>query len=51
MAKNDWYEAGDQIRKIVQDAVESGDYTQLGNTIGGVVNEASPRPVRGRRPV
>lgn len=40
MAKNDWYEAGDQIRKIVQDAVESGDYTQLGNTISGVVNEA-----------
>ncbi len=40
MAKNDWYEAGDQIRRIVQDAVESGDFTQLGNTISGVVNEA-----------
>lgn len=39
MNKNDWYEAGDQIKKLVQDAVDSGDYSQLGNTISNVVND------------
>lgn len=38
MDKKDWYEAGDQIKKLVQDAVDSGDFTQLGNTISNVVN-------------
>lgn len=39
MNKNDWYETGDQIIKLVQDAVDSGDFTQLGNTINHVVND------------
>lgn len=26
MTKNDWYDAGDQIKKLVQDAVDSGDF-------------------------
>lgn len=39
MAKNGWYEAGDRIKNLVQDAVESGDYSQLGSAISCVVNE------------
>lgn len=39
MNKNDWYETGDQIKKLVQDAVDSGDFSQLGNTISNVVND------------
>ena len=39
MTKNDWYDAGDQIRKLVQDAVDSKDFTQLSNTIANVVND------------
>lgn len=39
MNKNDWYEAGDQIKRLVQDAVDSGDFSQLGNTISNVVND------------
>lgn len=39
MSKNDWYEAGDQIKKLVQDAVDSGDFSQLGSTISNVVND------------
>ncbi|MCD8396430.1 MAG: 5-bromo-4-chloroindolyl phosphate hydrolysis family protein [Lachnospiraceae bacterium] len=39
MTKNDWYEAGDQIKKLVQDAVDTGDFSQLGNTIADVVND------------
>lgn len=39
MTKNDWYEAGDQIKKLVQDAVESQDFTQLSSTITKVVDQ------------
>ncbi|MCD8365958.1 MAG: hypothetical protein LUC83_09185, partial [Clostridiales bacterium] len=39
MTKNDWYEAGDQIKRLVQDAVDTGDFSQLGNTIADVVND------------
>ena len=39
MTKNDWYEAGDQIKKLVQDAVESQDFSQLSNTITNVVDQ------------
>lgn len=39
MAKNDWYEAGDQIKKLVQDAIDSKDFSQLSNTISNVVNQ------------
>lgn len=39
MNKNDWYETGDQIKKMVQDAVDSKDFTELGDTITDVVNQ------------
>lgn len=39
MTKNDWYDAGDQIKKLVQDAVDSGDFSQIGSTITSVVND------------
>ncbi len=39
MAKNDWYEAGEQIVKLVQAAVDSKDFSQLGTTISDVVND------------
>ena len=39
MERNDWYEAGEQIVKLVQDAVDSRDFSQLGNTISDVVND------------
>ena len=39
MNKNDWYETGDQIKKMVQDAVDSKDFTELGDTITEVVNQ------------
>lgn len=41
MTKKDLYEVGDQIRNLVQDAVDSGDYSQLSSTIADVVNEAT----------
>ena len=40
MDRKDWYEAGDQIKKIVQDAVESKDFTFLSSTISDVVEQA-----------
>ncbi len=40
MERNDWYEAGEQIVKLVQDAVDSKDFSQLGTTISDVVNDA-----------
>lgn len=39
MKKNDWYEAGDQIKKLVQDAIDRKDFSQLSNTISNVVNQ------------
>lgn len=39
MTKKDWYEAGDQIKNIVQSAVDSGDFSQLGTTISNIVND------------
>ena len=39
MNKNDWYETGDQIKRMVQDAVDSKDFTELGDTISDVVNQ------------
>ena len=40
MTKKDWHEAGDQIRDLVQNAIDSGDYSELNNTITNVVNDA-----------
>ena len=39
MNRNDWYETGDQIKKMVQDAVDSKDFTELGDAITDVVNQ------------
>lgn len=39
MNRNDWYETGDQIKKLVQDAVDSKDFSQLSNTISKVVDQ------------
>ncbi|MCC8046497.1 MAG: 5-bromo-4-chloroindolyl phosphate hydrolysis family protein [Clostridiales bacterium] len=39
MTKNDWYDAGDRIKRLVQDAVDTGDFSQLGNTIRDVVSD------------
>ena len=39
MKKNDWYDAGDQIKKLVQDAVDSKDFSELSATIANVVND------------
>lgn len=40
MTKKDWQEAGDQIRDLVQNAIDSGNYSELSNTITDVVNSA-----------
>ena len=40
MTKRDWQEAGDQIRDLVQNAIDSGNYSELSNTITDVVNSA-----------
>ena len=40
MAKTEWQEAGDQIRNLVQDAVDSMDFSKLSDAITGVVNDA-----------
>lgn len=39
MDRNDWCETGDQIKKMVQDAVDSKDFTELGNAISDAVNQ------------
>ena len=39
MTKKDWYEAGDQIRNLVQDAIDKEDFSQLSSTISNVVND------------
>ena len=40
MTKKDWQEAGDRIRDLVQNAIDSGNYSELSNTITDVVNSA-----------
>ena len=40
MTKKDWQEAGDQIRDLVQNAIDRGNYSELSNTITDVVNSA-----------
>lgn len=40
MTRKDWQEAGDQIRDLVQNAIDSGNYSELSNTITNVVNSA-----------
>ena len=40
MAKDDWYDAGEQIKKLVQDAVDGKDFSQLSSMVTSVVNDA-----------
>ena len=47
MTKKDWYEAGDQIRNLVQDAIDKEDFSQLSSTISNVVNDTIERAGEG----
>ncbi len=46
MDKNEWYRAGEDIRDQVQQAVDTGDFTNLGKNIGDTVNETINRTMR-----
>lgn len=39
MDKKDWYDAGEEIKNLVQDAVDRQDFSQLSSTIANVVNQ------------
>lgn len=46
MDKNEWYRAGENIKDQVQQAVDSGDFTNLGKNISDTVNETINRTMR-----
>lgn len=46
MDRNEWYRAGEDIRDQVQQAVDTGDFTNLGKNIGNTVNETINRTMR-----
>lgn len=46
MDRNEWYRAGEDIRDQVQQAVDTGDFTNLGRNIGDTVNETINRTMR-----
>lgn len=46
MDRNEWYRAGEEIRDQVQQAVDTGDFTNLGKNIGNTVNETLNHTVR-----
>jgi len=46
MDKNEWYRAGENIRDQVQQAVETGNFANLGKNIGDTVNETLNSTVR-----
>lgn len=46
MDKNEWYRAGEDIRDQVQQAVDTGNFTNLGKNIGDTVNETINRTMR-----
>ena len=46
MDKNEWYRTGENIRDQVQQAVETGNFTNLGKNIGDTVNETLNHTVR-----
>lgn len=46
MDKNEWYRAGEEIRDQVQQAVDSGNFTNLGKNIGNTVNETINRTMQ-----
>lgn len=43
MDKNEWYRAGEDIRDQVQQAVETGNFANLGKNIGDTVNDTLNR--------
>lgn len=46
MDRNEWYRAGEDIRDQVQQAVDTGNFTDLGKNIGDTVNETINRTMR-----
>lgn len=46
MDKNEWYRAGEDIRDQVQQAVDTGNFTNLGKNIGDTVNDTINRTMR-----
>lgn len=46
MDRNEWYRAGENIRDQVQQAVETGNFVNLGKNIGETVNETLNSTVR-----
>ncbi len=46
MDRNEWYRAGENIRDQVQQAVETGNFANLGKNIGDTVNETLNQTVR-----
>ncbi len=46
MDRNEWYRAGEDIRDQVQQAVDSGDFTNLGKNIGNTVNQTINRTMQ-----
>lgn len=46
MDRNEWYRAGEDIRDQVQQAVDSGNFTDLGKNIGNTVNNTINHTVR-----
>ncbi len=46
MDRNEWYRAGEDIRDQVQQAVDTGNFTNLGKNIGDTVNETINRTMQ-----
>lgn len=46
MDRNEWYRAGEEIRDQVQQAVDTGNFTNLGKNIGNTVNETISRTMQ-----
>ena len=40
MNKNEWYQVGEDIKKQVQQAIDSNDFTELSKSISDTVNQA-----------
>ena len=46
MDRNEWYRAGEDIRDQVQQAVDTGNFTNLGKNISNTVNETINRTMQ-----
>ena len=47
MINNDWERFGDEIRRTIQDAVDSGDFRRLNQTVSDTVGRAVDNVSRG----